>query len=92
MNAEPLDLFSAVECTTIPTIADAFTADTSTNYLSVIRFTCNYGYLIGDALSDHWFELQCSDSSDWVLFDSPVTSLTQTPTECEREYSCVFRV
>ena len=72
-------------CPSVPSIANAVTWDTSTDFLSTLRYTCEPGYLIGESLSDDWFVLQCNAQARWELTHAPVTNMTTVPIECRRK-------
>ena len=69
----------------VPSIANAVTWDTSTDFLSTVRYTCEPGYLIGESLSDDWFVLQCNALARWELMLGPVVNTTTVPIECRRK-------
>ena len=74
----------------MPSIANAVTWDTSTDFLSTVRYTCEPGYLIGESLSDDWFVLQCNALARWELIHGPVANMTTIPTECRRKEICMY--
>ena len=72
-------------CPSVPSIANAVTWDTSMDFLSTLRYTCEPGYLIGESLNDDWFVLQCNALARWELMQAPVANMTTVPTECRRK-------